>query len=364
MTKKRLINYLPPNIIPNNPVDTVLLDNEGYAKCADIVLDDPNTTHILMILSSLAHNLKRLGVDFADLGKKATSLNKTISISFLSPSDYLTDENRKVLEDNSILVYEGNPIRALRAIKHMNESNGYRRSLGNGGAGSEYFVERRPIEKKVERKDVGEIIAKYHLSVPLGVVTESNNQAKREAEKIGYPVVLKALSPRLQHKTEYGLVQLNLNSADEVEKAYEQIMDNIKKYHSEEQLTGIIVEEMVKGGVECIFGISQSPEFGSILMFGTGGIMTELTKDVSYRAFPLRDGDIKQMITETKVYELLKGFRGDKRKDIEKLLLEIQKIIRMFEKEKWIKELEVNPILVLDKGKGVVLPDILVIPGH
>ncbi|MFC1798335.1 acetate--CoA ligase family protein [Thermodesulfobacteriota bacterium] len=362
-TTQKLIDHIPPNITPRNPVDTINLDNKAYAKCVDIVLDDPNTSHIVMTLSSLAHDFDKLAEDFAKISKKAKSLEKTLSITFQSPSEFLNEEVRRKLAVDNVFSYENNPTRALKAIHSLAKLEKFKQSVNRAESTERIHVESRITkDKSFKDKSIEYLIESYDLPLPVGRNVNNRTNAVKEASRLGYPVVLKIQSPEIQHKTESGLVKLDLRNAEEVNQAFDEIVLNLNQKHPKVKFKGVHIEAMIKGGIECIVGISQSLEFGTILMFGSGGILTELIKDVSYRAFPLSERDIREMIEETRVYQLLKGFRRENPKDIDQLVKEIIKLIRMYEAEKWIKELEINPFIVLDQGKGVRAVDILIFP--
>jgi acetate---CoA ligase (ADP-forming) len=358
-TKQRLISSLPANIVPKNPIDTVLLDNAGYIQCAAIALEDKNVSHLILIASSIAHNLETLGTDLTQIAETAKRLGKTVSVCFLSPSDSLLPSVRKQLEEEGSFVYEGNPIRALKSIHLLETFGRLRAARAESTAAVRLPVRPRTPAKNGPEKRMDALIQEYGLPAPKSCLAQTRDQAVAAARQIGYPVVIKLLSPDILHKTEAGMVKLDVKNDEEAARVCDQMLATVAEEFPAARVLGISVEEMVKGGVECIFGIVPSGEFGPVAMFGAGGIMTELTRDVSYRAFPLDRNQIRGMIEETRVYQLLKGFRGSAPKDIDSLIEAIARTIQLYDQETSISELEINPFIVLDKGKGTRLVDLL-----
>ena len=174
---------------------------------------------------------------------------------------------------------------------------------------------------------------------------------------IGYPVAVKLFSPTITHKTDVGGVILNLKSADEVTKAYDQIGKNLEKISRRSEMKGVTVQKMLSGGVELIVGITQDKTFGPLIMFGLGGIYAELFKDVNFRIHPLTDIDAKDMISSFKSHKILDGWRGAPPSDIaavENLLLRIS---AMIEEIPEIQEMDLNPIMAMEIGQGCYVAD-------
>jgi acyl-CoA synthetase (NDP forming) len=166
--------------------------------------------------------------------------------------------------------------------------------------------------------------------------------------------VMKIISPEIIHKSDVGGVKLNLGSAAEVEQAFDEIIRSAKAHHPDARIHGVSVQQMARSGREIIIGMSKDPQFGPLLMFGIGGIMVEIMKDVAFRLVPLTPRDAREMIAEIKGYQLLTGFRGYEAADIprlEKLLLEVSALV---ENHPQIKELDLNPVLAYKDGALIV----------
>jgi acetate---CoA ligase (ADP-forming) subunit beta len=174
--------------------------------------------------------------------------------------------------------------------------------------------------------------------------------ALRAVESIGYPVVLKILSSDILHKTEAGCVRVGITNEEELKAAYDEVLENAKRYNPDARIRGVIVQEMLKKGLEVIFGVSSDPQFYHTIMFGMGGIYVEVFKDVSMRLVPISRLDAEDMISETKLSKILDGARGknyDKNEVVDILL----KISNLVKNHPCISEIDINPFLLYENGK-------------
>lgn len=198
--------------------------------------------------------------------------------------------------------------------------------------------------------DALRLFADYGLPVPDYKLVKTQEEALEAARQIGFPVVLKIVSPDILHKSDAGGVKLGLSTAGETAAAFKEIMSNIGKKASKAKVEGILVAGNAPGGTECIVGMTKDPQFGPALMFGLGGVFVELMKDVSFRVLPLTREDAENMIKETKACRLLKGLRGEAPGDIQALIDFLLKTASLIEKNPQIKEIDVNPLLVCETG--------------
>ena len=174
----------------------------------------------------------------------------------------------------------------------------------------------------------------------------SQKEAIAKSKEIGFPVVLKVVSPDIVHKSDIGGVKVGLTSVAGVAKAYKEIMAAARSSYPKARIDGVSVQKMVGSGVEVIIGMSKDPQFGPVIMFGLGGILVELLKDVSFRVVPLNRKDAAEMIREVKGYPLLDGYRGRERVNVALLEEMILKISDLAERNPEIKELDLNPVIV------------------
>lgn len=193
--------------------------------------------------------------------------------------------------------------------------------------------------------------------LPWGVV-KTPEEAVSVARQIGYPVVLKVLSPDIVHKFDVGGVQLNLNSDSDVKQAFEKIINSVKQHLPEARIEGVIVQAMAKKGREVILGLKRDPQFGPILMFGLGGIYVEVLRDVTFRFAPVRELGAYRMVRDIRTYKLLEGVRGEPPADIDKIVECIERLSQLAIEQDLIEELDINPLIVYPQGEGAVVVDV------
>jgi len=213
--------------------------------------------------------------------------------------------------------------------------------------------------RKENRANLTEIESK-ELIKNAGIPVVETKLARTKAEavslskKMGFPVAMKIVSPDVVHKSDSGGVKLGLVNAVQVGKAYSEIISAIKKHYPRAKIEGIAVQKMAHPGVEVIIGMTKDEQFGPVLMFGLGGILVEVLKDVSFRIVPLAKRDASQMIKEIKGYPLLQGYRGQEPADIPFLEALIIKVSDFIDKNPEIKELDLNPVFAYKDGAVAV----------
>jgi len=198
------------------------------------------------------------------------------------------------------------------------------------------------------------VCMEYGIPVTRFKVALTQDEAVKFADQIGYPIVLKIVSPNILHKYDVGGVMLNLKNGVEVKDAYNKILENIKKHKPKAKIVGVLVQEMAPTSTEVIVGATKDPQFGPALMFGLGGIFVEILKDVAFRIAPITESDAREMITEVKGYPVLKGYRGQPQADIEAIVRILLNTSRLVMDHMEIKELDLNPIMVYEKGAKTV----------
>ena len=198
------------------------------------------------------------------------------------------------------------------------------------------------------------ICIEYGIPVPKFKVATNESEAARFANEIGFPVVLKIVSPEIIHKSDAGGVVVNLKTSEDVITGYRKIIESVKKYNPMANIVGILVQEMAPSSTEVIVGAIKDPQFGQTVMFGLGGVFVEILKDVNFRIAPLSADDAKEMITELKAYPLLKGFRNTPPSDIDALVSILLSTSRLVMDHPEIKELDLNPVLAYPKGAKTV----------
>jgi acyl-CoA synthetase (NDP forming) len=198
------------------------------------------------------------------------------------------------------------------------------------------------------------ICTEYGIPVTKFKVASNQIEASKYAGEIGYPVVLKIVSPDIIHKSEVGGVIVNLKTLAEVSSGYSKILENVKKNKADAKILGVLVQEMAPSSTEVIVGAIKDPQFGQTVMFGLGGIFVEVLKDVNFKIAPLNIDDAKEMITGLKAYPLLNGYRNTPPADIDALVGILCSTSRLVMDYTEIKELDLNPVLAYQKGAKTV----------
>ncbi len=198
------------------------------------------------------------------------------------------------------------------------------------------------------------ICSEYGIPVNKFQLAKTEKEASTYADEIGYPIVLKIVSPDIIHKSEAGGVLVNLKKTAEVASGYKKIIENAKKYKADAKIVGVLVQEMAPQSTEVIVGAIKDPQFGQTVMFGLGGIFVELLKDVNFRVAPITAEDAKEMITQLKAYPLLNGYRNTPPADIDALVAILCSVSRLVMENPEIKELDLNPVMAYPKGAKTV----------
>lgn len=221
-------------------------------------------------------------------------------------------------------------------------------------ASSIFMSVRRAGRKNLLETEAKKICTDYGIPVTRFSLAKSESEAVSLASEIGFPVVLKIVSPDIIHKSDVGGVIVDLRDTQAVAKAYIQILSRVKEHVPRARIVGVIVQEMAPPSTEVIVGAVKDLQFGPVIMFGLGGVFVEVLKDVTFRVAPIDEEDACEMITEVKAYPLLKGYRNTPKADVDaitSILLNTSKLIMQHEE---IKELDLNPVIVYEKGAKTV----------
>ena len=212
---------------------------------------------------------------------------------------------------------------------------------------------------EIEAKKVFEA---YHMPVPKCDLATTSEEAVSMSNEIGYPIVMKIVSPQILHKSDAGGVKVNINSDEECKAAFEEIMVNAKAYKADANIHGVVIQEMAPWGTEVILGSVNDPTFGPSIMFGLGGIFVEVMKDVTFRVAPVQEKQAMDMINEIKSAPILKGTRGEEPKDVQALAKAIANYAHMIvDLAEEVSESDANPVIVYEEGQGVSVVDARII---
>jgi acyl-CoA synthetase (NDP forming) len=199
------------------------------------------------------------------------------------------------------------------------------------------------IEAKQMLEDAGVPVSPARLA-------KTRDEAVQVAAKLGFPIVLKIVSPQITHKSDVGGVALGLATADDVGAAFDRVVASAKQHVPDATIDGVAVQRMEKQGIEVIIGVTKDPQFGPVLMFGLGGVLVEVLKDVAFRIVPILERDARQMIEEIKGYPLLQGYRGQDPADIGSLQALLLKVSSFIEAHPEVAELDLNPVFAYKDG--------------
>lgn len=225
------------------------------------------------------------------------------------------------------------------------------------------IIEQAKSEKRYELNEIEakKIVSSYDIPVARTELANSKDDAVEIANKVGYPVVLKIFSPDVLHKSDVGGVKINLKSEDDVKNAYDEIMKNVKKHVPNAHIEGVVVQEFAPQGLEVIIGGLYDRSFGPTIMFGLGGVWVEILKDVTFRIAPIDEDEADDMIKRIKGYPLLKGYRGAPPVDVSALKDALVKASKLMYDFQDIGEMDLNPTMTYEKGKGIKVVDARII---
>jgi acetyltransferase len=361
-TMEKLNGILPHFWSRGNPID-ILGDAKAdrYRVVVEACLDDDNVDGIIIIYTAQAvAEPVEVAKSLAELIKSRTYQNKTILTSFMGYG--AVEEANRIFIDNNIPTYS-TPEQAIRTYQYMYQ---YRRNLELLYETPEELpvdvvppkrplltimrnvaTENREILNEVEAKTFLEY---YDFPVVKTRTAQTENEAVLLASQLGYPVVLKILSPQITHKTEANGVMLGIENETGVREAFKRITQKAKEYNPNAEIQGVTVQPMIKGqGYELIIGAKADPLFGPVMLFGMGGIGVELFKDFALGIPPLNQTLVRRLMEETKVYELLKGYRNVPPANL-RLLEEIMvRFSQMLVDFPQLKEVDINPLFINEK---------------
>ncbi|HIK00417.1 TPA: acetate--CoA ligase family protein [archaeon] len=206
-------------------------------------------------------------------------------------------------------------------------------------------AQKRAVLTEVEAKQV---LDSYGIPTTKGILVNKKEDAIKAAQKIGFPVVMKVVSPEIVHKTEAKAVAVGLKTVEEVAQAFETLQKNARAYKKGAKIHGVLIQEMASGK-EVIIGAIKDVQFGPTVMFGIGGVLVEIMKDVTFRVAPISKLDAQEMLHELKGYKILQGVRGQKPINESAILNILLKVSQLVSENPQIKELDINPLFVNEK---------------
>ena len=369
-TQDRLREFFPTFGSVKNPVDLtsqLFIDTELFQRALRLVMQDPDID-----VAGFFYNLE---MPDPEASKKIIEVYKEVDkplIIFTWPTgqDYALEAKRTLVQAGvPVIEHIPSGLWAISSLADWVKRSGEKMEYPEIKRGHEYKKSIDLLNKHItiNSKAITEWRSKELLEL-YGIPTTREGLAKNEedalhiADKLGYPVALKIMSPQLLHKSDLGGVILNIKSREELKKAYQKIIKNIESTSPEAFIEGVLVQEMLGKGLEVIIGVKNDPIFGPAVVFGLGGVFVEVLQDAATRVAPLRKEDAVSMINEIKGRALLKGYRGMPPADVDALVDILMKVSRLaVELEGTIEEIDINPLILFEKGKGAVAADALII---
>jgi len=358
MTKESLeamSKKLPTNASIFNPVDVIGdATSERYAAVLEQAVQDPNVDAMLVILTPQAMTDMEKTADVVIAAARSTS--KPIITSFMGEKRVRSAINK--LKEASIPNFSY-PELAVKAFKRLSDHRAWKTVVQEELSTCWYNFDSAAetigaILKngvyQVGEEEAMQILTFYGFQFPKRALAQTSREASRIASKIGFPVVMKISSPDILHKTDVGGVRVNVRTPKEAEDAFTEITSNARRILHDAFIKGVMVYEMAKPGKEVILGVTYDRTFGHMIMFGLGGIYVEVLKDVSFRIVPVTRRDALAMVNEIKTTALLRGARGERPADISAIASYIVNLSCLISDFPEIQELDVNPLVVHEKG--------------
>jgi 4-hydroxybutyryl-CoA synthetase (ADP-forming) len=367
--RDEIAGVIPAYGSPRNPVDIVGdADYLRFEKVMLLTLAHPNVGSVVTMCTPSAT------LNYDDLARVLVKMsqqfsNKTILASLMGLAEGI--ENRRIMSEGGIpyYLYSEPAIRTLKAMydfkKWVDEASNKRAALqfakDTSKVKSIFENVRKNGRSNLLEEEGYEVLEAYGFPTPKSTLCTTEQECINAAMQIGYPLVMKIVSPDIIHKSDAGGVKVGIKTDDELKKSFNTITENALKYKSDAKIKGVLVQEMVKSAKETILGASQDPTFGPVIMFGLGGIYVEVLKDVVFRIVPIDEQEAMNMIESIKTIKLLKGVRGEKSSDLRAISDSLQRLSQLVVDFPEIKEFDINPLLVLEEGKGARVVDARII---
>ncbi|HEX6253548.1 MAG TPA: acetate--CoA ligase family protein [Nitrososphaera sp.] len=367
--RDEIARVIPAYGSPRNPVDIVGdADYLRFEKVLLLTLAHPNVGSVVTMCTPSAT------LNYDDLARILVKMsqqfpNKTILASLMGLAEGM--ENRRIMSEGGIpyYLYSEPAIRTLKAMydfkKWVDEASNKRATLqfakDTAKVKSIFENVRKNGRSNLLEEEGYEVLEAYGFPTPKSILCTTEQEGMNAARQIGYPLVMKIVSPDIIHKSDAGGVKVGIKTDDELRNSFRTITENALKYKSDARIKGVLVQEMVKSAKETILGASQDPTFGPVIMFGLGGIYVEVLKDVVFRIVPIDEQEAINMVESIKTIKLLKGVRGEKSSDLRAIADSLQRLSQLVVDFPEIKEFDINPLLVLEAGKGARVVDARII---
>lgn len=350
---------------PNNPLDAWGSGRieEFYETCLLTAAAEPEADIVLVVQDVPPGMADRQVDQYSIVAKAAVEAARKVDkpvIMLTNTSTGVHADIKKILDEGGVPILQGSR-EGLKAIANAAKFGTYKAPDEEKIDESNFPDMPDYAGKSLTEYTSKKVLREYKIPCSREILCQSPEECIKAANEIGYPVVLKVMSPEILHKTEAKVIGVGVSSDDEIVSKYPELMENAKSFAPGAEIEGMLVQEMAEKPVaEMILGITRDPQFGPAVIFGTGGVLVEILKDSAIGIPPLSKEEAMRMIESTKGYKLLTGFRGAPKADIDALSDTIVKVGKLAaEGRNKIAALDVNPLLVYPEGEGVIAVDAL-----
>jgi acetyltransferase len=371
-TTEKLNSILTVGSLVSNPIDGgfgVLTSAENYMASIEAMQADPNIDIVLLQEALPREPGSARGEKYIQMANDYAATNATKPIAFVTPTSHSqTDYSRALRAKAPYVSFLQEANKALRAIASVARRDALERlalaakddasrTPEQCAAVARLKTRAGPEVQALNEADSKHMLRLYGIATPQEALVTSPADAVAAAARIGYPVVLKAVSDTLTHKSDVGAVVLNLASAEDVTKAYDRMTQNLGRH----KLAGMLVCEQIRGGLELVLGLHRDPEMGPVIMAGSGGVLLELTKDVAFCIPPVSRDKARELLGRTRAARLMAGYRGSAALDVEAVVDALVGLGRLAsDLEGIVESIDVNPFVALPKG-GCALDALIVL---
>jgi acetyltransferase len=365
-TVETLASHLPSTANLNNPVDIIGdAAQERYQHALQAVIRDEGVDGALVILTP--QSMTNALATAEAVVKVARESPKPVICCFMGVVD--VSKGVQYLQEHGYPVFRF-PENAAKAFgvlyrysKWINRQHLAEFSLTSDKGEAERIIRECLDQGKTSlgELDGTRLLKCYGFDVLPTELATSSEQAGQVAEEMGFPVVMKIVSPQILHKSDAGGVIVGIEDREEAQQSYETIMSSARSYDPEARLEGVLVQKMAPAGQEVILGLNRYPIFGPLLMYGLGGIFVEVFKDVAFRLAPVGRNQARRMVRGIQAHKMLTGFRGREKADIETIEKLLVSLSDMAQNHPQIQEMDINPLMVHAQGKGATVADCRII---
>ena len=358
-TTLALKSALPATASVRNPVDVIGdARHDRYEAAIKAVLEDKNTAGVIVILTP--QTMTDIEEVAKVIARVSSHRDKPVLASFMGLVD--VSKGIEILRENGVPHYLF-PEQAARVMKAMYD---YRRWVTRQHTEERIFdVDRKSAHEILERTvrsgrrelpDVAalEVLAAYGFPVLKSALARSREDLAGLCQDIGFPLVMKIASPDILHKTDVNGVAVGISTPEEAEKTFDRMLKDARRSKPDADIWGVSIQEMALPGREVILGATRDPKFGPLIMFGLGGIFTEVLKDVTFRLAPMRELSARHMLEEIRGWRILQGFRGEEPSDLDTIQECLERLSQLVVEFPIIKELDINPLIAYPKGAVAV----------